>query len=172
MKKTKPTSRFSTLFASVLISLLCLSAFQIRTALAAGAVEMQVERMVIIAINEYNDGMEAGEPGGWLKYFTDNVRRQAPQSAQQGKQEFSEYYRSEFENYRARWNTKKMIISGRSAAVIFDWDAVHKPSGTPHKAEMVAVFELASSGKFESVGFYFDTASLGQAGAKAGSEPQ
>lgn len=131
---------------------------------------MQVERMVIIAIDEYNDAMEAGEPGGWLKYFTDNVRRQAPQSAQQGKQEFSEYYRSEFENYRARWNFKKMIVSGRSAAVIFEWDAVHKPTAAPLKVEMVAVFELASSGKFESVDFYFDTAKLGQHAAKGGAE--
>jgi hypothetical protein len=172
MKRAEPTSRYLAGVASVLISLFCLSAFQTRTALAAGAVEMQVERMVIIAIGEYNDAMEAGEPGGWLKYFTDDVRRQSPQSAQQGKQEFSGYYRSEFENYRARWNTRKMIISGRSAAVVFEWDAVHKPTGNPLKVDMVAVFELASSGKFESVGFYFDTASLGQYAAKGGSEPK
>ena len=170
MNRTRPAVRFPALFVGIFISLLYLSAFQTRTALAAGAVEMQVERIVVNATNEYNDAMEAGEPGGWLKYFTDNVRRVGPQSAQQGKQEFSEYYRSEFENYRARWNTKKMIISGRSAAVIFEWDAVHKPTGAQHKVDMVAVFELASSGKFESVGFYFDTANLGQYASKSGVE--
>lgn len=121
---------------------------------------MQVERIVIIAIDEYNDAMAAGDPDGWVKYFTDNVRRHAPQSAQQGKQAFSDYYRGEFGKYRARWNTKKMIVSGRSAAVVFEWDAVHKPTDTPLKVDMVAVFELASSGKFESVSFYFDTAKL------------
>lgn len=170
MNETRPTSRSSALFALVFVLLLCLSAFPMRTALAAGAVEMQVERMVVIAIDDYNAAMEAGEPAGWLKYFTDNVRRVSPQSSQQGKQEFSGYYRSEFENYRARWNTKKMIISGRSAAVVFEWDATHKPSGTPHKVDMVAVFELASSGKFESVGFYFDTANLGRHAAKGDTE--
>lgn len=172
MNRTRSAVRFPALFVGIFVSLLYLSAFQTRTALAAGAVEMQVERIVVIAINEYNDAMEAGEPAGWLKYFSDNVRRQAPDSVQQGKQEFSGYYRSEFENYRARWNTKKMIISGRSAAVIFEWDAVHKPAGTKHKVDMVAVFELASSGKFESVDFYFDTANLGQNAAKGGSEAQ
>lgn len=170
MNRTRTAVRFPALLVGIFISLLYLSAFQTRTALAAGAVEMQVERIVVIAINEYNNAMEAGEPGGWLKYFTDNVRRVGPQAAQQGKQEFSEYYRSEFENYRARWNTKKMIISGRSAAVIFEWDAVHKSTGAQHKVDMVAVFELASSGKFESVEFYFDTAKLGQYASKDGPE--
>ena len=123
---------------------------------------MQVERIVVLAIDEYNDAMAAGDPGGWLKYFTDTVRRQGPQSAQQGKQAFSDYYRTEVDNFRARWNTKKMIISGRSAAVEFEWDAVRKSTGTPLKLNMVAVFELAPNGKFDSVNFYFDTAKLGQ----------
>lgn len=162
MKKAKPPDRFIALIAGAFITLFCVAALQMRTANAAGAVEMQVERIVVIAIDEYNDAMAAGDPGGWLKYFTDTVRRQGPQSAQQGKQAFSEYYRTEFDSYRARWNTRKMIISGRSAAVEFEWDAVYKPTDTPLKLNMVAVFELAPSGKFDSVNFYFDTAKLGQ----------
>ena len=67
-----------------------------------------------------------------------------------------------FETFEARWNTRHMVISGRSGAVEFEWDAVHKASGTPIKVKMVGVFKLASSGKFESVNFYFDTAKLGQ----------
>lgn len=162
MNRTSPISRFVTVATCVSIALLCLSSFHARTALAAGAVEMQVERIVTISIDEYNQAMEAGDPGGWLKYFTDNVRRHGPQSEQHGKQEFSDYYRWEFENFRARWITKKMVVSGRSAAVVFEWEAVHRPSGTPLKVDMAAVLELASSGKFESVSFYFDTAKLGQ----------
>lgn len=131
---------------------------------------MQVERIVVLAIGEYNDAMVAGDPGGWLKYFTDTVRRQGPQSAQQGKQAFSDYYRTEFDNFRARWTTKKMIISGRSAAVEFEWDAVHKSTDTPLKLNMVAVFELAPNGKFDSVNFYFDTAKLGQHSVAGGGE--
>lgn len=160
MNKTRMIERFPVLLALAFI--FCLATFLLRTAHAAGAVEMQVERIVVIAIAEYNDAMTAGDPDGWLKYFTDNVKRKAPQSAQEGKQAFSDYYQGEFENFRARWNTKQMIISGRTAAVEFEWDALHKASGTPLKVDMVAVFALASSGKFDSVNFYFDTAKLGQ----------
>jgi hypothetical protein len=142
--------------------LLCLSLLQARTAVAAGAVEMQVARIVNSAVDGYNRAMETGDAGGWLKYFTDNVHRQGPLSVQDGKQAFSEYYQREFETFQARWTTMHMVISGRSGAVEFEWEAVHKASGTPMKVDMVAVFELASSGKFESVKFYFDTAKLGQ----------
>ncbi len=170
MKKRQPSSRLIALIASTCVSLLCVATFQLRTANAAGAVEMQVERIVVLAISEYNDAMAAGDPAGWLKYFTDTVRRTGPQSSQQGKQAFSDYYRTEFDGYRARWNTKKMIISGRSAAVEFEWDAVQKPGDTPVRLNMVAVFELAPNGKFDSVNFYFDPAKLGPASATGGGE--
>ncbi len=129
---------------------------------AAGAVEMQVERIVVLAISEYNDAMEAGDPAAWLKYFTEGVRRRAPQSEQTGKEAFDQYYRREFESFRAKWITSRMIISGRSAAVEFEWDAVHKASNAPVKVNMAAVFQLAPNGKFESVNFYFDSAKLAQ----------
>lgn len=129
---------------------------------AAGAVEMQVERIVVQAIGEYNDAMAAGAPAGWLKYFTEGVRRRAPQSEQAGKEAFDEYYRKEFDAFRAKWTTSKMIIAGRSAAVEFEWDAVHKASNTPVKLNMAAVFQLAPNGKFETVNFYYDSAILGQ----------
>jgi hypothetical protein len=129
---------------------------------AAGAVEMQVERIVVLAISEYNDAMAAGDPAAWLKYFTEGVHRRAPQSEQAGKEAFDRYYRKEFESFRAKWTTSRMIISGRTAAVEFEWDAVHKASNTPVKVDMVAVFQLAPNGKFESVNFYFDSAKLGQ----------
>lgn len=161
MKNPESMSRFGAKAAWVFTLLLCLPIFQ-TPAFAAGAVEMQVERIVIIAIDEYNDAMVAGEPGGWLKYFTEGVRRRAPQSEQAGKEAFDQYYRKEFEAYRAKWTTSKMIISGRSAAVEFEWDAVHKASNAPVKVNMVAVFQLAPNGKFDSVNFYFDSAMLGQ----------
>ena len=151
-------SRCVALVAYVSISFLCLAPFQIRTALAAGAVEMQVERIISSSIEEYNQAMEAGDPDGWLKYFTDNVSRNALLSAQTGKKEFSDYYRWEFKNFQAKYVVRKMLVHERSAAVVFLWDAVHKPSGSPLLLEMVALYEMGPSGKFESVSFYYDTA--------------
>lgn len=149
--------------ATYLYALLaCLYVISARPAFAAGAVEMQVERIVVTAVNEYNSAMQAGDPADWLKYFTDNVRRKDPLSAQQGKQEFADYYAREFKSIQAQWVTKKMIISGRSAAVEFEWNGVHKASGMSVKADVVAILEMASSGKFESIIYYFDTAKIGQ----------
>jgi SnoaL-like domain len=144
-------------FASLVF---CLSALQVRTALAAGAVEMQVEHIVVQTIDEYNQAMEASDPQPWLRYFTDNVRRHSPLSDQQGKKELAEYYDWEFKNFQAKYVTRKILVSGRSAAVAFDWEGVHKPSGTPIKLEMVAIYEMGPSGRFESVSFYFDTAKV------------
>ena len=38
------------------------------------------------------------------------------------------------------------------------WDAVRKASASPLQLDMVVVYEIASSGKFESASFYYDTA--------------
>jgi predicted SnoaL-like aldol condensation-catalyzing enzyme len=168
MNRLKPAGNSLAAVAFVFTSLLCCSLMQARTALAAGAVEMQVARIVNSAVDGYNGAMETGEQEKWLKYFTDNVNRQGPLSQQQGKQAFAEYYGREFETYQAKWTTKNMVISGRSGAVEFEWDAVHKASGEPLMLNMVAVFQLASSGKFESVKFYFDTAKLGEHTVAAG----
>jgi len=145
------------LFAAAL-----LLSLHMRPAVAAGAVAMQVERIVKIAIMEYNSSMRDGEPAGWLKYFTDNVKRHGPRSTQEGMQKFGDYYRWEFDNFDASWTTTRMIVSGPVGAVEFEWDAVHKASGTPLKINAVAIFELASSGKFESVNVYFDTVGMDQ----------
>jgi predicted SnoaL-like aldol condensation-catalyzing enzyme len=161
MNRTKSKNRLVTLVVCATASLLCVAFLQIRIAAAAGAVEMQVARIVNTAVEGYNGAMQTGDTERWLKYFTDNVHRHGPRSSQEGKQAFTEYYLREFETFQARWTTRHMVISGRSGAVEFEWEAVHKASGTPLKVDMVAVFELASSGKFESVNFYFDTAKLG-----------
>jgi hypothetical protein len=83
-------------------------------------------------------------------------------SDQQGKQDFADYYAWEFKNFQAKYVTKKILVSGRSAAVVFDWEGVHKPSGAPIKLEMVAVYEMASSGRFDTISFYFDSAKVRQ----------
>ena len=142
------------LIAAVLLSL----TLQIRSATAAGAVAMQVERIVKLAIIGYNSAMRSGDESQWLKYFTDNVKRQAPTGSQNGLKAFTDYYDWEFEHFNASLATRQMIISGPVGAVEFEWDAVHKASGKPVRINMIAVFELASSGKFESVRFYFDPA--------------
>lgn len=151
-------SRFEGKAGNLSVAFLCLSAWLSPPAFAAGAVEMQVEHILVQAIDEYNQAMEADDPAGWVRYFTDNVRRHSPVSDQQGKKDFAEYCAWEFRNFKARYVTKKILVSGRSAAVVFVWDAVHRPSGTSLQIEMVAIYELASSGKFESVSLYYDTA--------------
>jgi ketosteroid isomerase-like protein len=161
-------SRLITLVGAVSVAVFSIWPFPLRTAIAAGAVEMQVEHIVSLSIEEYNQAMEAGDPEGWFKYFTDNVRRDDPSSAQEGKQAFADYYRWEFQNFQARCVTKKILVSGRSAAVVFVWEAVHRPSGTPLKLDMVGVYEMASSGKFESVAFYYDTAKVAKLLASSG----
>lgn len=144
------------------VALICLAVLQPRPVFAAGAVEMQVEHILVQTIDEYNLAMEANDSAAWMKYFTDNVSRRSPMGDQQGKKNFADYYAWEFKNFQAKYVTKKIIVSGRTAAIVFEWDAVHKVSGTPVKIEMVAIYELASSGKFDSVSFYYDTAKAGK----------
>ena len=139
-----------------------LSLLPLRPLFAAGSVEMQVEHLTKVAIEEYNEAMDAGTPDNWVKYFTDNVTRNDLLSSQHGKGEFAEYYQQEFKNFRAKMVVNKMIVGGRSVAVVFTWDAVHKLSGRSLKLEMVGVFEMASNGKFDSVSFYYDSAKAGK----------
>jgi predicted SnoaL-like aldol condensation-catalyzing enzyme len=155
----------SKLFAAIgyySAALLCLFVFQSPRAFAAGAVEMQVEHILVQAIEEYNQAMEANDSAAWMKYFTDNVQRHSPLSDQLGKKDFSDYFAWEFKNFQAKYVTKKILVSGRSAAVVFVWDAIHKASGTPLKLEMVGIYELSSSGRFDSISFYYDTAKAGK----------
>jgi hypothetical protein len=161
-------SKSGAVVGCLLTLLSCFCMCEARTAFAAGAVEMQVEHILVQTIDEYNQAMEAGDPQSWLRYFTDNVHRHSPLSDQQGKKDFSDYYAWEFKTFQARYVTKKILVSGRSAAVVFDWEGVHKPSGTPVKLEMVGIYEMASSGRFEAVSFYFDTAKAAQLSAAAG----
>lgn len=159
-RATRPNAHTGSGFDSV--AFLCFLAILSPPAVAAGAVEMQVEHILVQTIDEYNQAMEANDPAGWLRYFTDNVRRHSPVSNQQGKKDFEDYCAWEFKNFQAKYVMKKILVSGRSAAVVFVWDAVHKPSGTALQIEMVGIYELASSGKFESVSFYYDTAKAGK----------
>ena len=170
MRTSRQTIQIGVLATLSLATLICIALLQMRSATAAGAVAMQVERIVKIAIMEYNSAMRDGDTARWLKYFTDKVRRQAPTGSQEGMQTFADYYGWEFENFEATWTTQRIIVSGPVGVVEFEWDAVHKASNTPVKIAMVAVFELASSGKFEFVRFYFDPAKYADffAGAPTG----
>jgi hypothetical protein len=158
MKTTIRLNRFVVAAALLLAVSLFVLTMQTRNAMAAGAVAMQVERIVKLSITGYNSAMRSGDETRWLKYFTDNVKRQAPTGSQDGLKEFTDYYNWEFGNFDASLTAKQMIISGPVGAVEFEWDAVHKASGKQVKIDMVGIFELASSGKFESVRFYFDPA--------------
>jgi len=124
----------------------------------AGAVEMQVEHLLVQSIEEYNQAMEAGDPSDWMRYFTDAVQRRSPGSVQNGKKEFAEYYRWEFQTFQAKYVPQKILVSGRGAAAVFIWDAVHRASGESVKVEMVGVYEMGPSGRIEKVAFYFDPA--------------
>ena len=161
----KQINRLSSKLAAIgiyCLAMLGICAAPVAPAFAAGAVEMQVEHILAQAIDGYNQAMEAGDSSAWMNYFTDNVQRRSPVSEQTGKKDFADYFVWEFKNFQAKIVTKKIIVSGRSAAVLSVWDAIHKPSGTPVKLEMVAIYELASSGRFDSVSFYYDTAKAGK----------
>jgi len=142
-------------FAVVVLSLGSLVS---NAALAAGSVEMQVESIIKQAMEEYNLSMEANDTSGWLKYFSDNVTRQSPLSSESGKKAFAEYFNNEFKHFQAKYIVKKMIVGGRSAAVTFTWDAVHKKSGDNIKIDMVGIYEMDTSGRFGSIVYFYDTA--------------
>lgn len=143
---------------SILQALLCTLLLQSSGAFAAGAVEMQVDRIVTTAIDEYNQAMEEGNPESWLKYFTDNVRRSSPLGSQQGRAAFNEYYLAEFKTFKTHWNIKKTIVMGRSAVAIVECESARRSGDTEAKVDMAIVFELAPSGRFESLELYFDSA--------------
>jgi hypothetical protein len=161
--------RFVGAACAVVLALSAPAAFWLRPAQAAGAVEMQVERIVSGAINEYNQAMEAGDPEPWLKYFTDNARRQSPTSSQSGRAQFDEYYKSEFKDWKAKITPKKTVVMARTIAVLFDWEAVPRasPTDTPVKLEMAAFFDMSSSGRFDAVAYVFDPAKFGKPGGAA-----
>jgi hypothetical protein len=156
-------SRLASL-AALFVLLLCAITLPAR-ALAAGAVEMQVERIVTTAIDEYNQAMEEGNPEAWFKYFSDNVRRGSPLGAQQGRAAFDEYYQGEFKSFKARWNVRKTIVMGRSAVALVECELSQRSGGADGKVDMAIVFELASSGRFESLDFYFDTVKVAKLAA-------
>jgi ketosteroid isomerase-like protein len=162
MNRKNTASRLVAAIGCFCVAVLGLCAFPLSTSYAAGAVEMQVEHILVQTIDEYNQAMETGDSSGWMKNFNDNVQRRSPLSEQTGKKDVGDYFAWEFKNFQAKYVTKKIVVSGRSAAVVFVWDAVHKASGTPLKIEMVGIFDLASSGRFDNVSFYFDTAKTGK----------
>lgn len=128
------------------------------TAHAAGAVEMQVEHILRGALDEYNEGMEAGDASPWVKYFTPNVIRSAPGGTQIGKEAFSAFYEAEFKAYKAHISVRRILVSGRTGAMVLGWDAVDRATGKALSVEMAMFVELASSGRFESLALYFDPA--------------
>ena len=68
-------SRFVGLVVCQCVAHLGLLVLALPPAFAAGVVEMQVEHILVQTIDEYNQAMEANDPAGWMRYFTDNVRR-------------------------------------------------------------------------------------------------
>lgn len=129
---------------------------------AAGSVEMQVESIIRQAMTGYNNAMETDDIAEWLKYFSDNVSRQSPLSNQSGKKDFTEFFTAEFKAFKAQYNVKQIIVHGRTAAVVYTWEAQHKASGDFFKVPMVAIYDMDTSGRFGSVTYYFDTAKLGK----------
>ncbi|MBI1397812.1 MAG: hypothetical protein GC151_17710 [Betaproteobacteria bacterium] len=147
--------------AYVSVGFLCALGFQPRDAVAAGSVEMQVEHIVNETVQEYNDAMVNGDAQTWARYFTENVERESPISSQEGKQAVTNYFKWEFANFQAKYDVKRMIVSGRTAAIEFVWVATHKPTKTEIRIPMIAIYDMASSGKFDHLTFYYDTAKYG-----------
>lgn len=143
------------------VILVCSSLFS-SAAMAAGAVEMQVESIIRQAMDEYNQSMENNDPAAWIKYFSDNVSRTTPLSSQSGKKDFAEYINGEYKTFKARFDVKKMIVGGRNAAVVFTWDATHRKTGDSVRIDMVGIYEMGTSGRFDAVTYYFDPAKAGK----------
>jgi len=129
---------------------------------AAGSVEMQVESIIRQSLQSYNTAMDTNQVDDWLKYFSDKVSRQSPLSEQSGKQEFTEFFNSEFKSFKAQYAVKQILVHGRNAAVVLIWEAQHKASGDLFKVPMVAIFDMDTSGRFASVNYYYDTGKLGK----------
>jgi hypothetical protein len=134
-------------------------------AFAAGAVEMQVESIIRQAMDEYNQSMANNDPAAWIKYFSDNVSRTTPLSSQSGKKDFSDHINGEYKTLKARFDVKKIIVGGRSAAVVFTWDITHRKSGDSVRIDAVGVYEMGTSGRFDSVVYYFDPSKAGKLAA-------
>ena len=156
------TSATSTIRRSFAGIILVLGSIFSSATFAAGAVEMQVESIIRQAMEEYNQSMENNDPAAWIKYFSDNVNRTSPVSSQSGKKDFSDFMAGEYKTFKARIVVKKMIVGGRSAAVVFTWDATHRKSGDSVRIDMVVVYEMGTSGRFDSVVYYFDPAKAGK----------
>lgn len=129
---------------------------------AAGAVEMQVESIIKQAMEEYNQSMENNDPAAWIKYFSDNVSRTTPISSLSGKKDFSDYMNGEYKTFKARFDVKKLIVGGRSAAVVFTWDLTHRKTGDSVRIDAVGIYEMGTSGRFDSVTYYFDPTKAGK----------
>ena len=127
-------------------------------ALAAGSVAMQVEHLIRQAVEEYNTAMEANDSAAFLKYFASNASYETPLFRYSGRAELARHFDAEFNTYKARFQVKKMIVQGSSAAIVLTWDAVDRKSGDAFKIDMVGHYEVGSSGQFSSATYYFDSA--------------
>jgi hypothetical protein len=160
------TSATSTIRRSFAGIILVFGSIFSSAAFAAGAVEMQVESIIRQAMEEYNQSMENNDPAAWIKYFSDNVSRTTPLSSQSGKKDFSDYVNGEYKTFKARFDVKKMIVGGRSAAVVFTWDVTHRKSGDSVRIDAVGIYEMGTSGRFDSVVYYFDPVKAGKLAAE------
>ena len=95
-------NKFSAFIRCFSVVALCVFSLAVRPTFAAGAVEMQVEHILVQSIDEYNLAMESSDSSGLMKYFTDNVQRRSPLSEQTGKKDFSEYFAWEFKTFQAK----------------------------------------------------------------------
>lgn len=141
-----------------MLGLIMLAAVPLREARAAGSVAMQVEHLVKQAVAEYNTAMEAGDSSSFVKYFASNATRETPLSKQSGRADLARYFEAEFKAYKASYQVKRMFVQDSSAAIVLTWDAVDRKSGDSLRIDMVALFEVGSSGQFSSATYYFDSA--------------
>lgn len=140
------------------VAMVVVAALPWRSAQAAGSVAMQVEHLVKQAVAEYNTAMEAGDSSSFVKYFASNATRETPFSKQSGRADLTRYFEAEFKAYKASYQVKKMFVQDSSAAIVLTWDAVDRKTGDALKVDMVALFEVGSSGQFSSATYYFDSA--------------
>ena len=119
---------------------------------------MQVEHLIRQAMAEYNSAMEEGDSAAFVKYFSSSAKFESPLFNLNGRADLTRHFAAEFKTYDARYRVKKMFVQDNQAAIVMTWEATDRKSGDSLKLDLMALFEVGSSGQFSSATYYYDPA--------------
>lgn len=107
---------------------------------------------------EYNSAMEEGDSAAFVKYFSSSAKFESPLFNLNGRPDLARHFAAEFKTYDARYRVKKMFVQDNQAAIVMTWEATDRKSGDSLKLDLMALFEVGSSGQFSSATYYYDSA--------------